>query len=82
MRILVSEDEARLRRHLVAALRAAGHEVDATGDSLQALHLLTTGPHEAAVLDITMPGMDGDSHHRPLARCGIAARPPRAAPGA
>ena len=61
MRILVAEDQARLRRHLVAALRAAGHEVDETGDGLNALHLLRGQVHDAAVLDITMPGMDGVS---------------------
>ena len=61
MRILVAEDQARLRRHLVAALRAAGHEVDETGDGLNALRLLRGQGHDAAVLDITMPGMDGVS---------------------
>lgn len=73
MRILVAEDEARLRRHLVAALRVGGHEVDATGDGLQALHLLTTGQHEAAVLDITMPGMDGISVIREARAAGCRA---------
>ena len=37
MRILVAEDDARLRRHLVAALREGGHEVDETGDGIDAL---------------------------------------------
>jgi two-component system copper resistance phosphate regulon response regulator CusR len=61
MRILVAEDDARLRRHLVAALREAGHEVDETGDGLHALRLLECQPADAAVLDISMPGMDGVS---------------------
>lgn len=61
MRILVAEDDIRLRRHLVAALREAGHEVDETGDGLDALRLLECRPADAAVLDITMPGMDGVS---------------------
>jgi two-component system copper resistance phosphate regulon response regulator CusR len=59
MRILVAEDDARLRRHLVAALREAGHEVEETGNGIDALRLLETRRHDAAVLDITMPGMDG-----------------------
>ena len=71
MRILVAEDEARLRRHLVAALRAGGHDVDATGDGLQALQLLTSGSHDAAVLDITMPGMDGISVVREARAAGF-----------
>jgi len=61
MRILVAEDDSRLRQHLVAALCNAGHQVDATGDGLDALRLLDPGTHDAAVLDITMPGMDGVS---------------------
>lgn len=61
MRILVAEDDARLRRHLTAALREAGHEVEETGDGLDALRLLGSHVHDAAVLDISMPGMDGVS---------------------
>ena len=61
MRILVAEDDPRLRRQLVAALRDAGHAVDETGDGLEALRLLGGLSPDAAVLDITMPGMDGVS---------------------
>jgi two-component system copper resistance phosphate regulon response regulator CusR len=61
MRILVAEDDVRLRKHLVAALRDAGHEVDETGEGLEALRLLGIHPYDAGVLDITMPGMDGMS---------------------
>ena len=61
MRILVAEDDTRLRRHLVAALREGGHEVEETGDGIAALSLLNSQPPDAAVLDISMPGMDGVS---------------------
>ena len=61
MRILVAEDDSRLRRHLVAALREAGHEVEETGDGTDALRILESRAHDAAVLDISMPGMDGVS---------------------
>ncbi len=61
MRILVAEDDNRLRKHLVAALRDVGHEVDDTGDGLEALHLLSSHPYDVGVLDISMPGMDGVS---------------------
>lgn len=61
MQILVAEDDARLRKHLVAALREAGHEIDETGDGLEALKLLVSRRYDAGVLDITMPGMDGVS---------------------
>ena len=61
MRILVAEDDIRLRQHLVAALREAGHVVEETGDGNEALGLLNDQSHDAAVLDISMPGMDGVS---------------------
>jgi DNA-binding response OmpR family regulator len=61
MRILLAEDDARLRRHLAAALREGGHEVEETGDGFAALDRLNKHPHDAAVLDISMPGMDGVS---------------------
>lgn len=59
MRILVAEDDSRLRRHLVVALAEVGHEVVETGDGLAAREALLAGGIDAAVLDITMPGMDG-----------------------
>jgi DNA-binding response OmpR family regulator len=61
MRILVAEDDARLRHHLVVALREGGHEIESTGDGLVSLQLLSEREFDAAVLDITMPGMDGVS---------------------
>lgn len=59
MRILVAEDDRKLRSHLVKALRAGGYAVDETGDGEEALWLLGENPYDAAVLDITMPGCDG-----------------------
>jgi DNA-binding response OmpR family regulator len=73
MRILVAEDDVRLRRHLVAALRAVGHEVEETGDGFSSLQLLTNNPFDAAVLDITMPGIDGVSVIRAARANGCAA---------
>ena len=59
MRVLVAEDDPKLLSHLVKALRAAGHTVDDTGDGEEALWLLGEHSYDAAVLDISMPGMDG-----------------------
>jgi DNA-binding response OmpR family regulator len=70
MRILVAEDDARLRKHLVAALREAGHEIDETGDGLEAMELLVTHRYDAGVLDIVMPGMDGVSVIREVRAAG------------
>jgi DNA-binding response OmpR family regulator len=61
MRILVAEDDARLRSHLVGALQSAGHTTDQTGDGEEALWLLGEHDYGAAILDIMMPGKDGVS---------------------
>lgn len=61
MRILLAEDDTRLRRYLADALREAGHEVVEAGDGNEALRCLETTPPDAAVLDITMPALDGVS---------------------
>lgn len=59
MRILVAEDDAKLRSHLVSALRSAGHTTDETDDGEEALWLMGEHPYDAAVLDVMMPGRDG-----------------------
>lgn len=61
MRVLVAEDDVKVRRHVVRALRSAGHAVDEAGDGEEALWLLRNHPFDAAVIDIMMPGRDGVS---------------------
>ncbi len=70
MRILVAEDDPKIRAHVVKALQAAGHAVDETGDGEEALWMLNEYPYEAAVLDITMPGRDGVSVTRAARAAG------------
>ena len=72
MRILVAEDDSRVRSHVVSALKAAGHVVDDTGDGEDALWLLQEHPYDAAVLDITMPGRDGISVTRSARAAGCS----------
>jgi DNA-binding response OmpR family regulator len=72
MRVLVAEDDAKLRSHLIKALRAAGYAVDDTGDGEEALWLLGEHPYDAAVLDISMPGRDGVSVTRAARAKGCA----------
>jgi len=66
MRILVAEDDPKLRSHLKQALMQAGYAVDETGDGQEALWLGKEHAYDAAVLDISMPGMDGVSVTRAL----------------
>lgn len=59
MRILLAEDDKKLRAHVAASLRAAGHAVDETGDGEEARWMLQEYTFDAAVLDIGLPGYDG-----------------------
>ena len=70
MRILVAEDDAKLRSHLKQALTQGGYVVDETGDGFEALWLGKENAYDAAVLDISMPGMDGVSVTRALRKAG------------
>jgi two-component system response regulator MprA len=58
-RILVVDDEPAVRSSLDRALRLAGYEVALAEDGASALDVLTRAPHDAVVLDVAMPGVDG-----------------------
>jgi len=65
-RILVAEDEAPLRGHIVRALAAGGHDAVATADGGEALDALARdalerdgGRFDLLLTDIKMPVMDG-----------------------
>ncbi len=70
MRILVAEDDPKLRGHLKQALQQVGYAVDEAADGPEALWLASENPYDAAVLDISMPGMDGVSVTRAIRRTG------------
>jgi two-component system copper resistance phosphate regulon response regulator CusR len=72
MRILVAEDDRKIRTHVAGALRAAGHVVDDTGDGGEAQWLLLEHSYDAAVIDIMMPGRDGVSVTRAVRAAGRA----------
>jgi len=59
MRILVIEDDERIRSFTSKGLRQAGHVVDDTPYGGDGLSLWETGHYDAVVLDLTLPGMDG-----------------------
>ena len=71
MRILLAEDDRKLLRHLAAGLRAAGHAVDCAQDGAEARWAAENAPHEALVLDIMMPHLDGVTLVRGLRRRGV-----------
>ncbi|GAA1778779.1 response regulator transcription factor [Leucobacter iarius] len=60
MRILIAEDDARLRSVLERALRESGYVVDAHGDGPSALFAAETDGADLLILDIMLPGgIDG-----------------------
>ncbi|OCW57802.1 response regulator transcription factor [Hoeflea olei] len=59
MRILLAEDDARIRKDVTTALEAAGYVVDSQVNGEEAWFLGDTESYGAAVLDLGLPGMDG-----------------------
>ena len=60
MKILIVEDEAKTGDYLRQGLNEAGFVADLARNGLDGLHLATTGSYELAVLDVMLPGIDGD----------------------
>ena len=58
-RILVVDDEPAVRDSLDRALRLAGYDVALAEDGSVALGVLAQNDHDAVVLDVAMPGVDG-----------------------
>ena len=59
MKILIVEDEAKTGDYLRQGLGEAGFVVDLARDGLDGLHLALTESYDLAVLDVTLPGIDG-----------------------
>jgi two-component system copper resistance phosphate regulon response regulator CusR len=69
MRMLVVEDETRIRAFIARAFEAEGFKVDVVEDGEQGLALALTGRYEFVILDLLLPGRDGldvlrELHHR------------------
>jgi two-component system copper resistance phosphate regulon response regulator CusR len=59
MRLLVVEDDTTIREFLTRALTESGYRVDAVAQGSQAEKLALEGVHDALVVDLTLPDMDG-----------------------
>lgn len=59
MKLLVVEDAPRLRDAVGKALAKLGHAVDLAADGVEAWDLIEMSEHDAIVLDIMLPKMDG-----------------------
>jgi two-component system KDP operon response regulator KdpE len=58
-RVLVVEDDARIRRTLEVNLRARGYDVDLAATGEDALQLAARHHPDAVILDLGLPSMDG-----------------------
>jgi two-component system, OmpR family, copper resistance phosphate regulon response regulator CusR len=87
MRILVVEDEARIRAFLARAFEAEGFVVDVAADGETGIERALSGTYDGVILDLLLPGQDGleilrqlqlRHHHAPVlilsARSDIATK--------
>lgn len=58
-RVLLVDDEARIRRFLGISLRAQGYRVEDVGTGREAIAVIAVGGADAVVLDLGLPDMDG-----------------------
>jgi two-component system OmpR family response regulator len=72
MRILLVEDDPDISRQLKSALTDAGYAVDHAPDGEEALYLGETEPHDAVILDLGLPKIDGVSVLERWRRQGLA----------
>jgi DNA-binding response OmpR family regulator len=66
MRLLVVEDDRSLAEALRRGLVQEGHVVDVVHDGAEGLDLAESGVHDAAILDVMLPEMDGMTVARKL----------------
>jgi DNA-binding response OmpR family regulator len=71
VRILVVEDEARLRDLVERTLRGEGYDVDATGDGVDACDRALAGGYDLVVPDVMLPRMSGLEVAMRLRRRGV-----------
>ncbi len=71
MKILVVEDDRTIRNFVVQGLKEAGFAVDDAADGEEGLDYAITGSHDAAVIDIMLPGLDGLELISRMRRAGI-----------
>lgn len=71
MRILVIEDDDRLRSILVRGLTEAAYAVDGVGDGREALNRIMINEYDALVLDVRLPGMSGFEVCRAMRERGL-----------
>src|SRR5437870_9902626 len=67
-RLLLIDDEQRILNFVSRGLRAEGMSVDAASDGEEGLRLALSRSYDLVILDLVMPGMDGETVLRNLLR--------------
>jgi DNA-binding response OmpR family regulator len=67
-RVLVADDEERLRKVVVRILGDRGIYADTAADGRQAVAMTMSGSYDLVILDLLMPGQDGFSALREIMR--------------
>lgn len=71
MRILIAEDDPKLRKSLVHIFEHNHYAVDSVDNGMDAFEFASTNVYDGLVLDIMMPGMDGVTLLQKLRSNGI-----------
>lgn len=71
MRLLVVEDDRSLAEALRRGLTQEGHVVDVVHDGAEGMEMAESGLHDAMILDVMLPGLDGMTVARRLRQDGI-----------
>lgn len=67
-RVLIADDETRIRQVLTRILRAHGIAADTADDGALAVAMTMSGSYDLVILDLLMPGQDGLSALREIIR--------------
>ncbi|MFW5730448.1 MAG: sigma-54-dependent transcriptional regulator [Desulfonatronovibrionaceae bacterium] len=70
-KILIVDDEQRMRHLLSMILKKKGYDVDEAGDGLDALEQLNAGGYDLVITDVKMPRLDGHGLLRRIKKQGL-----------
>jgi two-component system OmpR family response regulator len=59
MRLLLVEDDAKAAAFILKGLRESGYAVDHVSDGESGLHMASSEPYDAAIIDVMLPKLDG-----------------------
>src|ERR1700710_825409 len=71
VRVLIVEDDVRMAGLLHRCLREEGFRTDVVSSGEAALAQAASAPHDAIVLDVMLPGIDGLATCRRLREAGV-----------